>query len=410
MPDPVTKTDLENALDEMAQTWKSKFQEYQERAEEEEKEFGTVFPETKEALDRVQDELDKWDERFEQMQSRRNAQKETQDAVDEVLGKNVEVPGTKDEETYNKYLEKGKRMLTPDERKKLISTDATGAGYLAPPAFSAEVIRDIVEMSPIRELAEVRSTSRSYIQIPRREATGEAKWINEGSTRNEVQNPEYGMERINNHPLHALHLATNEQLEDSVVDIEAAIRNDIAEQIAKSENRAFILGSGAGQPTGILENDDISRVNTGDSSKITADGLIDLHYEIKTPYSDSNNAFWLMDRKTIREIRKLKDSDGDYIWNPGLASDQQPTILEAGYREATDLVAPDSDGTYTTGEEPILFGDYMEGYTISDRVQIAIQRLVEKYSDQGAVGFQARRRVGGQVTKAEAIAVQKVAA
>jgi len=128
---------------------------------------------------------------------------------------------------------------------------------------------------------------------------------------------------------------------------------------------------------------------------------------IKTPYSEGDGV-WIMNRKTIREVRKLKDNDDQYLWQPGLAEDQQPTILASGYREATDLAEPDQDGDYTTGEEPIVYGDFMEGYTISDRVQIAIQRLVERFSDQGAVGFQARRRVGGQVTKSEALAIQRV--
>lgn len=407
MPDPVTKSDLEEALDQMAETWTAKFQEYQERADAEEKKFGTVFPETKEALDEVQDKLDELEDTWREKADKRERQQE--DVVSKVLGNKVEVPGSEDQKAYDKYLREGKRGLSPDERKVLATSDDTGAGYLAPPAFSAEVIRDIVEMSPIRELAEVRSTSRSYIQIPRRNQTGEAVWINENDQRGEVQNPSYGMERINNHPLHALHLATYEELEDAVVDIEAAIRNDITEQIAKAENAAFLLGNGADQPSGILNNDDIVRVPTGNSTKITADALIDLHYSIKTPYSEGDGV-WIMNRKTIREVRKLKDNDDQYLWQPGLAEDQQPTILESGYREATDLAEPDQDGDYTTGEEPIVYGDFMEGYTISDRVQIAIQRLVERFSDQGAVGFQARRRVGGQVTKSEALAIQRVGA
>jgi HK97 family phage major capsid protein len=405
--DTVTQSDLQDAIDQMADVWKSEFQEYQERSVTEESKFGDAFPETKEALDEIQDDLDRFEERFRNLQHQKRRQEEQDDVVQKVLG-NVEVPATKDREVFDKYLRKGRRQMAADERKVLTTTDDTGAGYLAPPEFVAQVIRDIVEMSPVRELADVRSTSRSYTEIPRRTATGEAIWVNENETRNEVDNPDYGMIRINNHALHALHLATHEELEDSVVDLEAAIRNDITEQIAKAENKAFIQGNGADKPEGILEDDDIQEVVTGDSSKITDDGLIDLHYAIKTPYSDRGGV-WIMNRLTIREVRKLKDDDGRYIWNPGLAEDQQPTILESPYREATDLVEPDSDGKYATGEFPIIYGDFEEGYVISDRVQVAIQRLVEKFSDQGAVGFQARRRVGGKVVKPEALAIQRVA-
>lgn len=405
--DTVTTDDLQEAIDQMADVWKSEFNEYRERSVTEEDKFGDAFPETKESLDAIQDDLDKMEERFRNLQRQKQRQDKQEDVVQKVLG-NVEVPATKDREVFDNYLRKGRRNMEPDERKVLTTTDDTGAGYLAPPEFIAEVIRDIVEMSPVRELADVRSTSRSYSEIPRRTATGSAEWVNENGSRTEVDNPDYGMERINNHPLHALHLATHEELEDSVVDLEAAIRNDITEQIAKAENKAFIDGTGADQPEGILQNSEVSRIPTGNSSKITDDGLVNLHYSIKTPYS-TRNGVWIMNRLTIREVRKLKDNDGRYIWNPGLASDQQPTILESPYREATDLVEPnDTDGNYTTGEEPIIYGDFEEGYVISDRVQVAIQRLVERFSDQGAVGFQARRRVGGQVVKPEALAVQKV--
>lgn len=408
--DYVTTKDLEKALDELANTWESNFKEYQEREDAEEQKFGDAFPETKEAMNRIQDELDEIDQRFHELQRQKEAQEKQKSIKDEVLGPNVEIPGTKDEEVFGKFLTKGQRGLSVEDRKTLTTTDDTGAGYLAPPEFSAGIIRDIVEMSPVRELAEVRSTSRSYIQIPRRTSTGSATWVNENETRGETTDPAYGMERIPNHALHALHLATMEELEDAVVDIAQEIRNDIAEQFAVAENRAFLLGNGADQPAGILENSDVTTVNSGSSDSITADGLINLHYEIKTPYSSSDNAYWLMNRKTIREVRKLKDNDNQYLWQPGLAQDQQPTILESGYREATDLVAPDASGTYTTGEQPIVFGDFQEGYTISDRVQIAIQRLNEVYADQGAVGFQGRRRVGGQVTKPEALAIQTIAA
>lgn len=406
MPDKefVTESQLEKSLEKVGEVWESSFKEYQERAEEERDRLNNTLTETQAALDRIQDELDRREEQFRELQKQRESQTKEQGS------EGIDIPGTKDRDAFESYLRKHPgHSMQPDTVKKLVSSDDTAGGYLAPPEMASGIIQDIVEMSPIFELAERRTTSNTYVQIMRRTDVSEAVWISEGASRNEVQNPQYGMERIDNFPLHALHLVTYEELEDAAVDLESAIRDEIAEQFAVSFNKAFVQGSGAGRPEGILNNPDVTEVATGDSSSITADGLIDLHYEIKTPYSDSTNAYFLMDRKTIREVRKLKDSDGDYIWNPGLAEDQQPTILESAYREATDLVAPDSNGDYTAGEFPILFGDFQEGYTISDRVQVSIQRLDEKYSDQGAIGFQGRRRIGGQVTKPEALAKQKVA-
>lgn len=404
--DAVTESQLEKSLEKIGETWNKSFKEYAERAEEEREQFKTTLTETREALDRIQDELDEREKQFRELQRRR----EMQDKREAEPADNIEIPGTKDHEVFDQFLRKGERPMDREEQKKLISDDDTAGGYLAPPEMASGIIKDIVEMSPIFELAERRSTSNTYIQIMRRTETSAAQWVSEGATRSETKNPSYGMERIDNFPLHALHLVTYEELEDAAVDLESEIRAEISEQFAKAFNKAFVQGGGDDRPEGVMSNPDVGEVVTGNSSTITADGLIDLHYEIKTPYSDSNNAYFLMNRKTIREVRKLKDADDQYLWNPGLAEDREPTILESPYREATDLVAPNSSGNYNTGEYPILYGDWMEGYTISDRVQVSIQRLVEKYSDQGAIGFQGRRRIGGQVTKPEALVKHRVAA
>lgn len=392
MPE-VTEKQLQETHDELARTWNNEFQEYAEREKEERKKLGDSIADTKEALDRIQDQLD------ELAATKQVGVKEREDSS-EFRG-----PQSKDADTFwNEYIRKGNQG--PEVRKKLSTQDDTTGGFLAPGEFVQDMITEIVEISPVRQVARVRTTSRRFIMIPKRTQTAAAVWAEEGGTRSETQNPNYGLEQIFNHALHALALVTWEDLEDSAFNLEAFIREEFREQFAKAEGSAFISGDGVGKPEGILTSDEITVKTTSTSQVFDEDDLVNQFYSIKTPYT--GNAVWMMNRLSIREVRKLKDSQDRYIWNPGLAENRQPTILEAPYVEATDLAAPNDSGQYTTGQKPIVFGNFMEGYTIVDRVQLVIQRLVEKYSDEGAIGFQGRKRVGGQVTKGEAIVALEI--
>lgn len=390
----ITEAELKSAVEELTETFRTQLQPILEREGED--------PLDKKQADRIQDRLDELESKVQKGFRQRRERDENADRFKNTpYEAYTKGPSQTTREVFDRALRKGMRSLSADDLKVLSTDDDTAGGYLAPGEFVAELVRDIVEFSPVRSVARVRTTSRGYIMMPTRTGTAAAKWVNQGGSghADETQNPTYGLERIDVHPLHALALITYEDLEDSAFNREAMIREEFREQFAVSEGDAFITGDGNGKPEGIL-NGGIGTVQSLDATKITSDALINQYYDLKSPYSD--NGLWMLNRKSIREIRKLKDNDDRYIWQMGIEQNRPPTILGAEYVEAPDLAAPDENGEFAAGEKPVLFGDWPRAYVIVDRVQLSIQRLVEKYSDQGAVAFKGRRRVGGQIYRAEA--------
>jgi len=143
-------------------------------------------------------------------------------------------------------------------------------------------------------------------------------------------------------------------------------------------------------------------VNSGSAAALTADGLIDLYYELKEVYL--NNATWCMARSTLKAIRKMKDGDGQYLWTPGIKTDARPaTILDRPYITAPDMPVIGAD-TY-----PIVFGDFKRAFIV-DRLDVEMMMDPFTSKSSGMVEFSARKRVGAQVIIAEAIKKQKVAA
>lgn len=288
-----------------------------------------------------------------------------------------------------------------------LGSDPAG-GYLAPLEFVAEMIQGTVEYSPIRSLANVRTTTRTGIQLPRKTAPVGAAWVAEQGSRSETANPSFGLATIQSHELYALTKVSKAEVEDSVFDLEAFLRAEFAEQFGLSEGAAFVDGTGIGQPEGMATSASVASTISGNASALTADGLISLYHDVKGIYAARGT--WLLNRSTLKAVRTLKSGDGHYLWSAAglgasaLVPGMPPTILGRPYVECPDL---DDVGA---GTYPIIFGDIRRAYTILDR--IALEVLTDPITSKatGAVEFSARRRVGGQVTLAEAIRKLKVAA
>ncbi|MGQ0571593.1 MAG: phage major capsid protein [Armatimonadota bacterium] len=301
--------------------------------------------------------------------------------------------------------------LTPEERKMLLPTnvegkvltigDATQAGYLAPVEYVREILKGVVEFSPLRSVARVRTTTAKAIQIPKRTGTFAASWVAETGTRAETTGLKYGLEEIAAHELYGLVDVSFAMLEDSAFDLEAELRVEFAEQFGVAEGTAFISGNAVGKPEGITTNTAVGTVNSGSASAITADGLIKLFYGLKDAYAQA--AVWVMRRATIQEVRLLKDTTNRYLWAPGLDGSQASEVLGKQIIEAVDMPA------IAAGNKPISFGDFRRGYTIVDRLEIAVVRDPYTQAASGNIRFHARKRVGGQVTIAEAIKLQNIA-
>lgn len=280
-----------------------------------------------------------------------------------------------------------------------IGTDTAG-GYLAPTEMVREMLKDLVEVSDARSIVRLRTSGAKSVEIPKRTSVTSARRVHETGTKTETGDPAFGMLEMPLPESYAMIHITNQMLEDSGWDMEAEIQEEAREQFAVQEGREFISGTGKGEMEGILTNADISENVSGSAATIAdadgqANGLLTMKYALKTAYA--RNAMWLMRRTTIGDVRKLKDNNKNYIWQPGIAQGQPNTIDGDPYKEMPDMPAVGA------GAYPIAYGDFRRGYTIIDRIAMEMLRDIYTQATAGQVRFIFRRRFGGGVQLAEAI-------
>lgn len=280
-----------------------------------------------------------------------------------------------------------------------VGNDTTG-GYLAPAEYVREIIKGVTEISAPRQLVRVRSTGAKSLQLPKRTGQFAAQRVAEQGTRSETDGLRYGMVDIVAPEMFALIDISQQNLEDSAFDLEAELSMEATEQFAVKEGAEFVSGSGVGEMEGILTNADIAATNSGSAATIKdangqADGLLSLKYGIKTDYA--RNATWAMNRTTMGSVRKLKDGQSNYIWQPGIAQGRPNTIDGDPYVEVPDMP---NEGANTY---PVAYGDFRRGYTLVDRIVMQMLRDPYTQATSGNIRFLFRRRVGGAVVLAEAI-------
>jgi HK97 family phage major capsid protein len=298
---------------------------------------------------------------------------------------------------FGTYLRLGNATPADELKTLIVSSDPQG-GYLAPNEMSTEMIRDITEISPIRQLASVRSTSAPAVSYPKRTGITNGKWKGELEAQEESE-PAFGQVEIPVREINTYVDISNQLLADSGGQAEAEVRMALAEDFGEKEGVAFISGTGVVDPEGILKAAGVGYTATGNAATLgasPADKLVDLFYSLKATYRKRGT--WLMNAKTIGEVRKLKDpTSGLYLWQPALAADVPPTIL--GRPVIEDPEMPDIGNA----AEPILFGDIGTAYRIIDRIGLSI--LVNPYllATNGITRIHATRRVGGKVVQPAAI-------
>ena len=356
-------------------------------------------------IEKSLDSLENINQSLTQSEAKQQAISEKVDQLETVLSRPNTGMDTKSVDAtvkaFDTFIRKGKENLSDVERKALTVSNDTSGGYLAPPEYVRELLKTVTEISPIRSVARIRSTAQRSIQVPKRTATFSAQWVAETATRSETTGYAVGLEEIPAHEYYALVDISEQDLEDSVFDLEAEMQSEFATQFAKAEGAAFVSGSAVGRPEGFMTNGDVAEVVSGGASAVTADGLITLVHSIKSEYT--SNATFVFNRTTLASIRKLKDTAGQYVFQAGMMLTGGPMNMVLGhpYIEATDMPSEGS-GTF-----PVAFGDFRRGYMIVDRVQMSVLRDPFTQASSGNVRYIARRRVGGQVVQAEAIVKQK---
>lgn len=287
--------------------------------------------------------------------------------------------------------------LTSDEKYALSEGSGATGGYTVPKSFRKKLIEKLEEMNIMRKLGNV-ITTESDLDIPVVATTGSADWTAENGAYNESEDT-FGQVTLKAYKLTRIIKVSEELLEDSAFDLEGYLVKSFARAISKPEENAFISGDGTEKPQGVFVGAEVG-VTAASATAITSDELIDLFYSLARAYRQ--NASWIMNDTTAKAVRKLKDSNGDYLWSKGLAGEPDKILGKPFY---TSEFAPE----IALGNKAIAFGD-MSYYEIADRSKRVFQRLNELYSANGQVGFRGRERVDGKLTLAEAVKVLQMAA
>ena len=282
-----------------------------------------------------------------------------------------------------------------------VGTDSEG-GYLVPDEFERTLIEALQEENVFRQLANVIMTSSGDKKIPVVAAKGSASWVDEEGVIPESDDA-FGQVSIGAYKLATMIKVSEELLNDSVFNLEQYIAKEFAKRIGSKEEEAFFVGDGIGKPTGIFNATGGGGVGvtTASASAITMDELMDLFYSLKSPYR--KNAVFVTNDATIKNIRKLKDGNGQYLWQPSLTAGQPDTLLNRPLK--TSAYVP----VIGSAAKTIAFGDFSY-YWVADRQGRAFQRLNELYAATGQVGFKATQRVDGKLILAEAIKVLQMKA
>ena len=230
-------------------------------------------------------------------------------------------------------------------------------------------------------------------------------WVSEMGARPATPTPEVGKWRIPVHEMFAMPEASQKVLDDSQMDLEGWLDGKIADRFTRAENAAFVSGTGVDRPRGFLTYPDgadlvtaITRFKTGVNGAFAAapnggDVLISALYGLKAQYRA--NATWFLNRGTTSLTRKLKDSDGAYLWSPGIAAGQPASLL--GYPVAPFEDMPDP----ATGSLSIAVGDMRQAYQVVDR--IGIRMLRDPFTAKPKILFYATKRTGGDMINGEAL-------
>ena len=310
-------------------------------------------------------------------------------------------PNTKTEEKTGRSSDEYKKSFWQAMRNKKnpyeavnalqIGTDSEG-GYLVPDEYENTLIEKLHDENIIRQYATVIKSSNGDKKIPVVAGYGEATWTDEEAAYTESDDS-FGVITLGAHKLTSIIKVSEELLNDSAFDLEQYISKEFVRRMAAAEENAFINGTGTGRPTGILQTAETGKT-TAAAAAITADEVIDLYHSLRSPYR--KNAVFIANDSTVKSVRQLKDSNGMYLWQPGLKEGQPDTLI--GNRIISSAYMPEIGA----GKKPILFGD-ISYYWIADRQGRTFQRLNELYAETGQVGFRTFQRVDGKLTLAETV-------
>ncbi len=316
---------------------------------------------------------------------------------------------------FDGYVRKGEAGTLRDLESKALSvgSDPDG-GFLVPDELERSINRAVSDVSPIRAIAGIRQVSGSVYKKPFAITGAESGWVAETAARPETDAPTLAELAFPTMELYAMPAATSALLDDSAVNIDEWIAEEVRDAFAQQEGTAFVTGNGTNKPKGFLAYTNVdnaswswgnigfikSGVNGAFASTNPGDKLIDLVYAVKSGYRA--NGTFVFNRATQAVIRKMKDGDGNYLWQPAAKAGDASLLMGYPVAESEDMP------NMATDSYSVAFGDFRRGYLIVDRVGIRILR--DPYSSKPYVLFYTTKRVGGGVQDFNALKLLKFAA
>lgn len=290
--------------------------------------------------------------------------------------------------------------LSTGEKKSLTTASDTANHILAPEDVSAEFIRNLVEYSPIRAIADVRTTGAAEIILPKRTGVTNAVWVGETDARTGSE-PTFDQSKLSIKEI-ATFTDMSLQLAEDSANVLSEVNLSLAEDFGQKESLSFVSGSTALEPAGFMADANIAATAAVSNSAIDPDELIAMMYAMPGTYRNAGT--WVMNGTTLAAIRSLKDGNGNYLWQPSYQAGQPETILGRPVVEAVDM--PDIGAS----AEPIIFGDFKRGYRIYDRLSLSVMADPFTQRVNGLMRYHARRRVGAGVVRADAFRKLQMAA
>jgi HK97 family phage major capsid protein len=367
------------------------------------------------------------DERLAQIEKRMSADVVTSDkvdrinkAVDELILKSRRPALSADriaepsehKRAFDGYVRKGEAHgLAGLEAKAMRIGSNPDGGFLVPQETEAEIGRLLSKASPMRQIADVRQVSSSVYKKPFATTGTAAGWIGEAAARPQTNSATLAELVFPAMELYAQPAATQALLDDSAVNLDEWIAREVETVFAEQESEAFITGNGTNKPKGFMDYAKVANASwvwgstgyiaTGVAGGFAAtnpsDKLVDLIYALKAGYRQ--NGRWILNRSTQAAIRKFKDTQGNYLWQPAATADGNASLLSFPVVESEYM--PD----IATDAHAIAFGDFKRGYLIVDRV--GVRMLRDPYSTKPYVLFYTTKRVGGGIQDFDAIKTLK---
>lgn len=310
-------------------------------------------------------------------------------------------------EAWNSFMRKGGEVSAALNK----GADDEG-GYLTPVEWDRTIIDKLVQISPMRQIAQIQPINgNGYKKLVNMRGTGSG-WVGETAARPQTDTPEFMPVSFTSGEIYANPAATQQILEDAEIDLEAWLASEVETEFAYQEGVAFVAGNGSNKPNGFLTYvtgaanaaahplGAIELKTAASATAVTTDELLDLVYLLASEYTQ--NARFVLNRASLGRIRKLKDGDGNYIWQPSFQANEPANLL--GY-PVTEMAAMPN---VAANAVPVAFGDFRRGYLITDRRAKVVLR--DPYTNKPYVHFYTTKRVGGGVQDPTVIKALKMAA